>query len=200
MYPSEVQVGNVTTPTSSIFRNFHPPENIQLHLKKALPLHKLEDLVSGIEKYLAPISDDIQLLAYFQFHPNAVFTTYMTHAMERVQKPHPPKGPEETETEAVSVVQIHKAVQSVKEVLFKTFGGKATYKDITVSGKLDLENMDVNDELLVLANSPIFGGKSAEGLKRIGNLLSVLKYLRLLKRFPKFVYSMIFKNAQNILT
>ena len=180
-YPGEVQVGNVATPTSSVFRMFHPPENIQLHLKKALPLHQLEELVSGIKDYLAPISDDLRLLVYFQFHPNAVFTTHMTHAMECVQKSHPPEDPEETETNAVSVVQLHKAVRSVNEVLTKMLGGKATYKDITVSGELDLENMDVNNELLVLANSPIFGGKTAEGLKRIGNLLSVLKYLQLVK-------------------
>ena len=120
------------------------------------------------------------LLVYFKIHPNQVFSTHMKHAIRSALSSDIAEGCRLSE---VTLVHLRTAVETVKNVLINTFCGKATYKAITANGALNLKEIDVQGELQVLAKSPILGERSdsVDGISRISNILSVIKYLELAK-------------------
>ena len=180
LYPNETSIECVSIPRLTKRQFNLPSEHIHLRLKKALSLDEIQEIANEIESYFEPVKENIPLFVYFKVHPNQVFSTHMSQAIKPTLSSDIAQESKFTE---VTFTHLQKAVETVKDVLINTFCGKATYKAITANGALNLEEIDVQKELQVLAQSPILGERSdsVDGISRISNILSVIKYLELAK-------------------
>ena len=180
LYPGETSTEGVPTPRLTKRQFNLPSEHIQLRLRKALSLDQIQEIGNEIESYFDEVREIIPLLVYFKVHRNQIFSTHMNLALKLFSSSDTVVGSKITE---INLAHLRTALETVKEVLINVLCGKETVKAITANGALDLKEIDVKYELQVLANSPILGERSysAYEISRIGNVLSVIKYLEFAK-------------------
>ena len=135
----------------------------------------LQQLVQDIMKFLDPVFSNLKLLSFFHLYPNKVFNQHLRFNIQRMCA-----SPSTPSLSSVSELQI--AVESTKSTLDKIFTGKGKYKEITVSGELDL-TQDVAKELQRLASCPLIGKYSdvMTGILNLILLISTLHSIRIVK-------------------
>ena len=137
---------------------------LQIRLKYCLSFKTLRSLLSQVTCFLAPISSNMKLLAYFHLHTNTIFNSHLKEALSCHQNP-------------VSLSELQASVESVKAIIKAIFEGKCEYREITMSGKLNL-NKDVMRDMQTLAYCPFFCAERFDVVTAISDLLLLLRIVK----------------------
>ena len=210
LFPSQPKeiVGGILE--SEVPRNttgqFNAGNEISLKLSKKLNLKALISLVDDLQLFLQPILDRMDMLVFFRLHHSVMFNMYQKLFLDKLtnkrsERVNPassmssftfsvPKFPAvsmrmaEAEAELQEGMKLSVLVRSLdqtKELLIKLIEGNATYNEIIAEGKLDLENLDIDQEFNILEDFILHLKhtlKSKAGLTGVRNMLELFQYTK----------------------
>ena len=187
----------------SLTGNFNPGHSVSLTLTKEVTLLQLKKMVVELDKLLAPINDNIDLLTYFFLRKSYIFDTYLRYQLRK----HDAIAHGETvptshlsisrlrsisgslansmmrrNTEpfrGISWTVLASALTDTKHLLVEIVEGTAEYTDVTAGGNLELEKMDVDVEFRVLVDYTKYlkvDPENNDGLRGIQCMLELFQY------------------------
>ena len=178
---------------------FQPGHDISLKLSKPFSLQELSILVKGLETFLQPIMDVLDVIVFFKLHPSKMFDKYLHVYLSKANEPEtmkqrttttlsytasvfPPINMQEDQSavEGVSLHVLHSAINSTRELVLKLMQGTAAYSEIVAEGELDLENLNIAQEFNVLQNFSAYLKPplaSFEGLAGVQSILELFQYV-----------------------
>ncbi len=164
---------NQPSPSTSGTNPF--PDNIHLSLSKGLSLTLLQWLVHKLNALLAPILEHVDFMVYFELHPNKFVTTYLHQAMQEFTRVKP----------FTSVPFLKAAIEQTRCLLVEVLKGTASYGNLIANGKLNLEELNIDEELKGLVKYKHIGwyGKAGlPGIKCLLRLLQIIDYIPIIKQ------------------
>ena len=156
---------------------FRPGYEITLDVSRSLTFKDLSVLVKELDAFLAPLSPYLNMLIFFHLQQSVLFLMYFgcrlnahVQSCEEISQPHPmfsfpglvTRKNLEEESGADYFETFKGAAQATDEFLVHLVEGKATFREITASGELDLEDpqLNVTHELMLVAEFiPLFQKK-----------------------------------------
>ena len=189
---------------SSTTGQFNAGYDISLKLSKKLTLKDLNRLVDDLLAFLQPILDRMDMLVFFRLHHSDMFDKYLKLFLEKEAKKHVermnptstlstfgfsvPRLPsvslrmaEMESEEGMKLPILVRSLDQTKELLIKLVEGNATYNEIIAEGKLDLENLDIDQEFKILGEFILHLNHtltSREGLIGVRNMLELFQYTK----------------------
>ena len=184
---------------------FQPGFEITLDASKNLTLEDLSVLVKELDQFLAPLSPYLNMLVFFQLQQSVLFPMYFgcrlnMHVQSKlnISQPHPMfsfpgfltrrKLEEKSYTENFETFK--GAAQATEEFLVHLIEGEATFREITASGRLDLEDpkLNITHELMLIAefipllqkkypHLPAAEGAGFQAIKYMIELFSLKRYI-----------------------
>ena len=185
---------------------FQPGHEISLELAKDVGLYQLAELVMELNHFQQPLLAHLQMLVFFKLNKSVMFDKYLRvqigHNTEKFQQQKtqslaqspqfsgfqfsvplptsvlPPtlsvaRGEEE---EGLPVKIFIRSLEGTKELLSKVMKGNANYSEIIAEGALDLESLDIDKELEVLANYSILRCMTYSSLAGVRSVLELFQY------------------------
>ena len=202
--PGEVKAGKLleTSPSFNTTGRFQSGQDVSLKLTKALTLHELSELVEGLETFLQPIMDVLDMLVFFKLHCSKMFETYLQVYLERdsevdsvVREQHSlsavptfsftavsmqPQQDDHSPVEGLPLGVLQRAMNCTRDLIMELMEGTATYSDIIAGGKLYLEKLDIEHEFSTLCSCsaalkvPV---TSQEGIAGVRSMLELFQYV-----------------------
>ena len=175
-------------PSPSATGKFSPPDrSVKLQLSKTVSLTVLNSLTKGINGFINPVAQYVNILVYFNLHPNKVFSTYLNKEVDFQM--HTQQLAQEQEGHArlpVTISLLQNALKHTVALIENVMKGDATYRQIVAGGLLDLQsdgspkkfadiNFDVEEEFQGLVECPLIRSYGAHGLYMIKSLLKLLQ-------------------------
>ena len=183
---------------------FNAGHDISLKLSKTVRLRDLEKLVNDLQGFLEPILDRMDMLVFFRLHRSVMFNMYQKLFLEKEVKKHlekvnpistlssysfsvpPPDVSMEKATdveprEGIQLPILVRSLDMTKELLIKLIEGNATYSEIIAEGRLELENLNIDEEFTTLDDFIYYLKhtlKSKEGLIGVRNMLELFQYTK----------------------
>ena len=196
-------LNNPLTPsTNGIFQLGH---DISLKLTKTLTLKELYVLAQGLEAFLQPVMDVLDMLVFFKLHPSEMFDKYLQVYLKKESELGTKEQSSTTTLSAFSFtvpvfsatsVRPHSADQSAgeglplrvllramnhtHELVRKLMQGTATYSEIVAEGELNLEKLDIEREFSALHSFSAYLQlplASYEGLAGVRSMLELFQYI-----------------------
>ena len=187
---------------------FNAGHDISLKLSRTVCLRDLEKLVNDLQGFLEPILDRMDMLVFFRLHHSVMFEMYQKLFLEKEGKKHLEKvNPvstfssfsfsipqpvvsmeKATDVESKEGIELSTLVRSLdktKELLIKLIEGNATYSEIIAEGRLELEDLDIDEEFTILDDFIYYLKhtlKSKEGLIGVRNMLELFQYTKHIKK------------------
>ena len=175
-------------PSPSVTRKFSPPDrSVKLQLSKTVSLTVLNSLTKGINGFINPVAQYVNILVYFNLRPNKVFSTYLNKEVDcQVHTQQLAQEQEEHARLPVTISLLQNALQHTVALIENVMKGDATYRQIVAGGLLDLQfdgspkkfadiNFDVEEEFHGLVECPLIRSYGARGLYMIKSLLKLLQ-------------------------
>ena len=189
---------HVVIPEEKETKRFQAGHNLSLNLTKALSLHELSVLVKGLEIFLQPIMDILDMLVFFKLHPSEMFNKYLqvylkneseldeqlnTNTLPAFSFTVPAAGTQpDYHSSPMGLPRdvLLRAANHTHDLILKLMQGTATYVDIIAKGELNLNELDIEQEFVILhccsdyLNFPL---ASYEGLAGVRNMLELFQYV-----------------------
>jgi len=184
---------------------FQPGHDISLKLTKALTIRDLSTLVQGLEAFLQPVMDVLDMLVFFKLHHSEMFDKYLqvhlrkeseSEAKERrstssmsafsFSVPVFPatsmqsRSEHESAGEGLPLRVLLRAMNSTRELIMKLMQGTATYFEIIAGGELNLEKLNIEREFAALHSFSAYLKlplASYEGLTGVRSMLELFQYI-----------------------
>ena len=86
VFPGQVKAGELleTPLPPNTSGEFQPPgQDISLKLTKAFTLHNLCEVVGGLQRFLLPLLDVIDMLIFFKLYPSEIFNKYLQYYLRK---------------------------------------------------------------------------------------------------------------------
>ena len=158
---------NQPSPSTSGTNPFPYNQEIRLWLSKGLSLTLLQWLVQKLNALIQPIVEHVDFIVYFELHPNKFVSTYLHQAIQ-----------EFTSVKAfISVPFLKVAIERTKSLLVQALNGTASYGDLIAKGKLNLEDLNIDEELNGLVECKHIGWYGKAGLAAIKCLLRLFQFV-----------------------
>ena len=188
--PMEQEISHHTT------GQFNAGHDISLKLSRTVRLRDLEKLVNDLQGFLEPILDCMDMLVFFRLHHSVMFDIYQKLFLKKGQNDHSEEvNPNSTSSSfatslpyfpAVSMEKVESkegvklpilvwSLDKTKQLFIKLIEGNATYSEITASGTLELENLDLDEEFTFLND---YLKPSKDGLIGVRNILELFQYIK----------------------
>ena len=182
---------------------FQPGHEIFLKLSKSMTLKDLSLLVQGLQSYLDPIIDHLDMLVFFKLHRSEMFNKHLRLQLRKEsemaqQKSHTPsvlpqfafpvpifsgasfrREDQETTEDSVPLNVLLNSLTTTKELFLKLIHGTATYFEIIAEGELNLETLDIEKEFNTLSNFSAYLNlppANYEGLSGVRSMLELFQY------------------------
>ena len=205
--PGEKKAGELldNQPSPNTTGVFQPGHDISLKLTKALSLHEVSLLVEGLETFLQPIMGVLDTLVFFKLHPSEMFDKYLQVYLKRESKTvvrgqqnasnlspllstvssfpatsMQPKTVEQNEAKGFPLDMLQRAVTRTHEMIMKLIQGTVAYSEIISKEKLDLENLNIEQEFNTLRSFSAylkFSQATCAGLAGVQSMLELFKYV-----------------------
>ena len=147
----------------SITGKFQPPQPISLMLTKGFTLKMMETFMQGLEMFLTPIKDSMEMLIFFSLHDSQLFSAYVKQELKM-----------DTDLKVFG-----RALAQAKSILIQVCHGEAYYSQISADGAVCLETLDIEKEFSILLKSEQLGKlpglKTTRGLGDVKNLVDLVK-------------------------
>ena len=200
-------LNNPLTPSTNGI--FQPGHGISLKLTKTLTLKELYVLVQGLEAFLEPVMDVLDMLVFFKLHPSEMFDKYLHVYLKKENelgieeqsstttlsafsftvpvfsatsvRPH---SADQSAVEGLPLRVLLRAMNHTHELIMKIAKGTATASEIVANGELNLENLNIEQEFSTLRNFLAYlklPPRSCEGLT---SLQKVLELFQSIYRIP----------------
>ena len=185
---------------------FQPGHDISLKLTKAFTLHEMSALVLGLNAFLEPIIDVLDMLVFFKLHPSKMFDKYLHVYLQKESEPEvkeqpksftvpvipsfsvQPQARDQTVIEGLPLHVLHKALNRTHALILKLMEGTAAYSEITAEGELNLANLqlDIKGEFNALhsfsayLNPPIATCKGLSGVQCMLELFQCIHHIQII--------------------
>ena len=184
---------------------FQPGYDISLKLTKALTLRELFILVQGLEAFLQPVMDVLDMLVFFKLHPSEMFDKYLQVYLKKESEVDREQHsttttlsafsftvpvfsatsvrPHSADRSAVEGLPLHvllRAMNHTNDLLMKLMQGTAAYSEIVAEGELNLEKLDIEREFSALHSFSAYLKlplASYEGLSGVRSMLELFQYV-----------------------
>lgn len=204
LFPGEEKAAEMldNQPSPNTTGIFQPGHDISLKLTKALTLHKLYEIVQGLEEFLMPIMDILDKLVFFKLHPSEMFNTYVQVYLRKENKPcvkqgttalstfftvpvflatsMQPQPVDQNAVEDLSIYMLLSATNSANDLIMGLMQGTATYSEIVANGELNLEKLNIEGELRTLRSFLKYlklPPAEYNGLAGVQNMLKLFQYI-----------------------
>ena len=201
VFPGEEEtkeVFEIYTTCSTNWR-FQASHNLSLKLTKALSLHELSILVKGLETFLQPIMDVLDMLVFFKLHPSEMFDKYLQVYLKSESELEEQRSTSTLPDFSFTVLSaagtqpdnhslamglprdvLLRAANHTCDLILKLMQGTATYLDIIAKGELNLSELAIEQEFAILHSCPAylnFPPASYEGLAGVRNMLELFQFV-----------------------
>ena len=179
--------------TSGIFL---PGHDVSLKLTKSFTLHKMSVLVQGLEAFIQPIMDVLDMLVFFKLHPSKIFDKYLQVYLKKESEPEVEERPSSTfnftvpsalssnvklwDREGLPLFVLLSAMNCTRDLIIKLMQGTAAYSEITAEGELNLENLDIEGEFNALHSFSAYLKlplANYKGLAGVQSMLELFQYI-----------------------
>ena len=141
-------------------------------------LCQLEVMADGIERFLQPLLQVLDVLVFFELNPSNLFT----NILNKFKKDFAPKILHISES--VSKEDLKNATEEAISLVWKICQGTATISEVTLNDSLSLECIDVEDELQNLSLfAKIFAGRFNKTVQKCEGLYGIPAFLKLLQTY-----------------
>ena len=197
---------NVIPPPST--RLFEPGQDITLKVSKLMTLSDLQRLLEDLMKFLEPLLSYLDMVVFFHLNQSEMFEKHLLKELEKVistSSPYLPRtektgfslfpsltpsvtvfGRRDSSTSrhaqlsaGVSIENLQKALEKVKDLMFRILKGTATYADIIAEGALKLESVNTDKEFSILSGfSEVMEMRQeqCEGLQGVRSMLELFQF------------------------
>ena len=182
---------------------FQPGHDISLKLTKAFTLHEMSVLVHGLNAFLQPIMNVLEMLVFFKLHPSTMFDKYLHVYLQKESELKVEEQPKSAFSFPVSatasfsaqpqaVVEglplhvLHKALDRTHALILKLMQGTAAYSEITAEGELILDNLDIKREFNALhrfsahLKPPLATHKGLAGVQSMLELFQYIHHIQII--------------------
>ena len=186
---------------ANITGTFSLGHSVCVKISKSLKFKKLKVLVNGLEKFVEPLNEHMDILVYFSLEVSVMFNKYHEFNQQKLTKERHTTTPssfsdndsqseEDDDDENDAVKLFAESLGMTKAFLLNI--SEATYSQITAGGELDLMNLDLKQEFHILAgyilNFKAGAENELEGVKRMLELFQyaenyILKIESVIKQF-----------------
>ena len=159
----------------SAINNFNPGQDISLSITKSVSLFNLKRILKDLTAFLKPIANQMDMLVFFHLHKSEIFEKHLLNELESIMTEslakktqwtsgnlhsstarfltHPRKTSQHPQEKGIPITTLQRGLDQVKCLLVNIIKGTATYSDIVISGKFDLETLNAEDEFTILSES-----------------------------------------------
>ena len=156
---------------------FQPPQPISLMVSQGFTLKIMEKFIRDLKTFLTPIDDSMDMLIFFTLHDSKLFLAYVKQELKM----------------NADLSAFQQALKHAGSLLAQVCNGKANYSQISASGTINLETLDIQREFSILLQSKQFGklpgvdntpgvDNSLADVRNMVNLLKVSSHIQVVKR------------------
>ena len=149
----------------SISARFKPGAKVSLKLCKTTELKQLESIVRSLEHFTEPLCTHIDMLVFFSLKESQLFTRLLHFYLLNETSDNrqflssyqegsfafdvarPGVATELEDTPTLEMILLQQALRSTRNLLQKLGDGKATYREVTANGALDLRVVKIDQEV-----------------------------------------------------
>ena len=139
-----------------------------INISDQLTLNELQKLLACTEKFLAPISEHLDMLAYFKVNGSILFEKHLLKNLEIKKK----KAPDDS-----SMNQLIAATEVTDMRMEQILVGTATYNEIIIEDEGIVQNLDIDKEFFVLKQFKKYSVYQSTGLDGIKCMLELIQYI-----------------------
>ena len=156
---------------------FQPPQPISLMVSQGFTLKMMEKFIRDLKTFLTPIDDSMDMLIFFTLHDSKLFLAYVKQELKM----------------NADLSTFRQALKHAGSLLAQVCNGKANYTQISASGTINLETLDIQREFSILLQSKQFGklpgvdntpgvDNSLADVRNMVNLLKVSSHIQVVRR------------------